>query len=141
MIKNKRGNILTENIVFILLNLAFVAILVLFVFSKTGDVALLEEKYAKQIALVLDSAKPGMEISMNLEVAVDKAEKEKFEGKIVSIDGNLVTVRLGEGKGYSYSFFNDVDLNKLYFYPNEGDNFVFKVEKYKSNVGGIDGIK
>ncbi len=141
MINNKRGNILTENIVFILLNLAFVAILVLFVFSKTGDVALLEEKYAKQIALVLDSAKPGMEISMNLEVAVDKAEKEKFEGKIVSIDGNLVTVRLGEGKGYSYSFFNDVDLNKLYFYPNEGDNFVFKVEKYKSNVGGIDGIK
>ncbi|MEK6757997.1 MAG: hypothetical protein AABX88_02610, partial [Nanoarchaeota archaeon] len=81
MINNKRGNILTENIVFILLNLAFVAILVLFVFSKTGDVALLEEKYAKQIALVLDSAKPGMEISMNLEVAVDKAEKEKFEGK------------------------------------------------------------
>ena len=110
----KRGdtNILTGNIIFIVLNLAFIAILLVFLFSKTGSTAVLEEKYAKQIALMIDAAEPGMVIHLNMEDAINAAEKENFlAGEIVKITGNLVSVKLKEGKGYDYSFFNDVEAN------------------------------
>jgi len=53
---HKKGNILTGNIIFIILNLVFLSILIIFLFSKMGSAIVLEEKYAKQIALILDSA-------------------------------------------------------------------------------------
>jgi hypothetical protein len=127
----KRGNILTENIIFIVLNLVFFTILILFLFSRMGDAAVLEEKYAKQIALIIDSAKPGMEISLNMEDAVEKANDKEWKGKIVSISDNIVTVKLTDGGGYSYSFFNNVELSKLYFYSKDGKNYIFKIEGYK----------
>ena len=109
ILKNKRGNILTENIIFIILNLVFLSILILFVFSKTGGGAVLEEKYAKQIALIIDSAEPVMAISLEMNDAVNSARDEGItENDAISINGNVVTVRLREGVGYSYSFFNDV---------------------------------
>jgi len=129
--RGKKANILTENIIFIVLNLVFLTILILFLFSKMSDVSSLEEKYAKQIALVLDSAKKDMNISLNMKNAVEVAKKKKWDGKIVSIDENIVTVKLHEKGGYSYSFFNNVDLSRLYFYSKDGDEFKFKIEEYK----------
>jgi len=128
--KNKKANILTENIIFIVLNLVFLTILILFLFSKASDVSFVEEKYAKQIALMLDSAKPGMEVVLNMSGAVEIAKKKKWEEKVVDIKDNVVTVKLHEKGGYSYPFFNDVDLDVLYFYPTQ-DEFKFKVVKYK----------
>ena len=55
MEKSKRGNILTGNVIFIVLNLVFLGILVLFLFSKMGSAAVLEEKHAKQIALIIEA--------------------------------------------------------------------------------------
>ncbi len=109
--KNKRGNILIENIIFIVLNVLFLTILVLFLFSKIGSAAVLEEKYAKQIALIIDSAKPGMTIHLNMEDAISKADKEGWTDNIVIREGNVITVKLREKGGYSYSFFNDVEVN------------------------------
>jgi len=109
---DKRGeNVLTENIIFIVLNLVFLAILVLFLVSKMGDAAILEEKYAKQIAMIIDSAKPVMEIHLDMEDAFDKKEGVD-NNSMVLIDKNVVTVKLREkSKGYSYSFFNNVDVS------------------------------
>ncbi|MDP2629018.1 MAG: hypothetical protein Q8P15_03945 [Nanoarchaeota archaeon] len=110
--KNKRGNILTENIIFIVLNIVFITILLLFLFSRTGDASVLEEKYAKQIALLIDAAEPIMTINLNMEDAIKIAEKENFPaGEIVTRTGNVITVKLREDGGYSYSFFNDVEVN------------------------------
>jgi hypothetical protein len=122
--RGKKANILTENIVFIVLTLVFLSILVLFLFSKMGDVARMEEKYAKQIALLIDSAEPGMTIHLGMEDAIEKAEKEGWNiEEIVSIDGNIVSVQMREKGGYSYSFFSDVEAhanldekNKEYFF-------------------------
>lgn len=110
--KNKKANILVENIIFIVLNVLFLTILIIFLFSKTGSAAVLEEKYAKQIALLIDSAKPGMTIHLNMEDAVEEADKAGWDAEnIVTRNDNLITVKLrGEG-GYSYSFFNDVEVN------------------------------
>ncbi len=117
-IKSKRGTILAENIIFIVFNLIFLTILIIFLFSKMGDAAVLEEKYAKQIALIIDSAKPIMEIHLNMEDAIKKASKEKWEGDIVTIQENIVRIKLREKGGYSYSFFNDVDVTA---YPDTND--------------------
>jgi len=111
----KRGQILPENVIFIVLNLIFLTILILFIYSKSGGEAVLEEKYAKQIALIIDSARPGMEIHLNMEDAFEKADKNGFSrDKIISIEENLVTVKLREKGGSSYYFFNDVGLSVYY---------------------------
>lgn len=126
--KNRKANILVENIIFIVLNVLFLTILVIFLFSKTGSAAVLEESYAKQIALLIDSAKPGTVIHLNMEDAIDMAEKEGLNtGNIVIKSDNVITVKLRERGGYSYSFFNDVgvDVNQdvehkeYYFVINE----------------------
>lgn len=110
--KDKKGNILTENIIFIILNLVFISILLLFVFTNTGGAAVLEEKYAKQIALIVDSAEPVMAVSLEMEDAIKIARREnRNPDKVITTDGNVVTVQLKEDEGYSYSFFNDVDVS------------------------------
>lgn len=123
----KKGTILVENIIFIVLNLLFLTILIIFIVSKVGGATVLEEKYAKQIALIIDSAKPGMEIHLNMEDAIKKASDEKWEEKIVSVDGNIVTVKLREKGGYSYSFFNDVDVGNPYLDTTNNKEYVFIV--------------
>jgi len=126
---NRRANILTENIVFIVLNLVFLTILILFVFSKAGSAAVLEEKYAKQIALIIDSAKPVMTIKLNMQDALDEKENG-FEGDIVAIGNGVVTVKLREKGGYSYSYFNDVEVNNPYF---DGDDLILIINEYNEN--------
>lgn len=126
----KKGNILTENIIFIVLNLAFITILLIFLFSKTESASVLEEKYAKQIALLIDAAEPLMTIHLNMEDALDVAEKENFPaGEIVKITGNLVTVKLREDGGYSYSFFNDVEANANFDTLNKKEYYFVINEK------------
>ena len=112
--KQKKANILTENLIFILLNLIFLAIIILFLFSRMGSAAVLEEKYAKQIAMLIDAAEPGMEIQLNLSDSIDKLEEGFGRENIVSINGNIVNVRFREGIGYSYSFFNDVSVSDIF---------------------------
>lgn len=129
---SKKGSILIENVIFIVLNLVFLSILAIFLFSKTSNTALLEEKYTKQIALIIDSAKPGMQIMMDMKEAVDRAKKERGDkdfdkNKIVSINGNVVSVKLGDKGGYSYSFFNDVKIENSYI--NEKNYLVLFIQE------------
>lgn len=127
----KKGNILTENIIFIVLNLVFITILLLFLFSKTGDASILEEKYAKQIALLIDAAEPVMTIHLNMEDGIKIAEKENFpSSEIVKITGNMVTVKFREkDSGYSYSFFNDVGVNANFDTLNKKEYYFVISEK------------
>lgn len=110
--KKRKGNVLAENLVFIILNLVFLSILILFVVSKTGNPAHWEEIYAKQIALIIDAAKPYSEITLNMEKGFDIAKEEGIPKEdIVTINENIVTVKLSPGTGYSYSFFNNVKVD------------------------------
>jgi preprotein translocase subunit SecD len=129
MLKNKRGeNILTENIMFIVLNLVFIVIIFVFLFSKMGNTAVLEEKYAKQIAMAIDSAKPVMTLEIDMTDAMDK--KDESVQNIVTIDKNIVTVNLrDQGKGYSYSFFNSVEISNTPYF--NGNKLVLIIDKYK----------
>ncbi len=107
---NKRGEILVENVIFIVLNIIFVSILIFFLFKQGSGAILLEQTYSKQIALMIDSAKPVMEIKLNMEKAKEVAEENKIDfSEAVSITGNVVNVKLSQKGGYEYSFFNDVE--------------------------------
>lgn len=117
---NNRGEILVENVIFIILNLIFLTILILFIARQGQGVVILEESYAKEIALLIDSAQPKMVMQLDMSDAREVAEKNGIDfDKIVNIEGNIVKVKLTKDSGYSYSFFNNVEASS---YPGKEDN-------------------
>jgi hypothetical protein len=134
--KSKQARLLVGNIIFIVLNLIYLVILVVFLLRYSSDLSLLESSYAKEIALVIDSAKPGMSIFLSMEDAFEGAKEEGVDpSEIIRINKNRVTVKLSrESKGYSYSFFNSVDTGRY------GDGY-YAIDKknqkgYVFNIGG-----
>lgn len=130
---NKRGEILIENIIFITLNLIFLTILILFIARQGEGVIVLEQSYAKEIALMIDSAQPVMILQMDMKEGIELAKKNGIDkGDIVKRKGNIVTIKLSEKSGYSYSFFNDVDVS---IFPNAiNENiYVIKINEYNKN--------
>jgi len=121
---NKRGDtIVLETVIFIALNLVFGAVMTVFILNSSYGALIYEQNYAKEIALLLDEAKPGMTITLDMQEAVLIAQKYEFAGqkvsssdalsKIVSLnkDLNLVTVSLsGRGGGYSYRYYSNYDV-------------------------------
>jgi hypothetical protein len=130
--KSKKGDIIIGDVIFLVLNLIFLSILIIFVISKTNDASLLEEKYAKEIALIIDSAKPGMEIHLNMQDAIKKAEKNNLDiNSLIEIKENVVHVKLKEKGDYSYSFFNDVSVSNPYLNINNKEEYIFFIEEKK----------
>ena len=128
---NRRGTILVENVIFVVLNLLFISILVLFLAKQGSGAIVLEQSYAKNIALLIDSSKPVMEMKLNMKDAIELAEKNGLNREdIVKINDSLVTVKLSKDGGYSYSFFNNVDATA---YPDifPEKNYIIKVNGYK----------
>jgi hypothetical protein len=129
---NRRGQILIENVVFIILNVLFLSILVLFLLKQGQGAVLLESSYAKEAALLIDGAKPGMIFILNMEKGMDIANENGIDfSKVVEVGKNYVSVKLTDKGGYKYTFFNDVDVSA---YPDKVDNeyngmYVFTVSK------------
>ena len=128
---NKRGTILVENVIFIVLNLIFLTILLVFLYRQGNGAIVLEQSYAKNIALVIDASKPVMEMKINMEDAMKIAESNNVKREdIVKIIDNIVIVKLSEKGGYQYSFFNNVDVTA---YPDISPetNYIIKINSYK----------
>lgn len=128
----KKGEILVETIIFVILNLIFISILILFLFRQGEGAVMLERSNAKEIALLIDAAKPEMTLKLNMKNEFELAEKNGVDkNEIVSIKDNIVQIKLSEKSGYSYSFFNDVDASA---YPDQvSDNFyIIKINEYKN---------
>ena len=110
---NKKANVLHEQIIFIILNVVFFSIIILFIYLQSSPVHLAEEETAKQIALLIDSSKPSSEIQVNLADFFEKAEGNGISKKNsinIDNDNNLVVVKGREDSFYEYSYFNDVDV-------------------------------
>ena len=117
---NKKGEILISNVVFIILNVLFLFLLILFLLRQGSGGIVLEQIYAKEIALLADSAQPTMLIKIDMEKGMKIAEENGINfDNVVTINGNLVKVKLTENSGYTYSFFNDVSLMA---YPDKVNN-------------------
>ena len=110
---NKRGDtILIETFIFIFLNLIFFAAILVFVWRMGTGIAVYEEVYAKEIAFIIDSAKPGMQISFDMTKVVEIASKSNIgRNEIVSIEGGVVNVKLSSGEGYGMKYFSNYDAS------------------------------
>jgi hypothetical protein len=129
--KNHKGTILIENLVFIILNILFLTILILFLARQGNGAIVLEQSYAKNIALLIDAGRPVMEMKLNMEDAMNLAEKNGVKREeIVKIKGNTITVKLSSKGGYSYSFFNNVDATAYPDIPSE-KNYIIMINGYK----------
>jgi hypothetical protein len=138
-VRNQKGEILVENVIFIVLNILFISILAIFVVKQSSGAAIIEQTSAKNIVLIIDATKPVSVISLDMSKQKSIAEKNgiAFED-IVKISGNSVYVKLSSQTGYEYSFFNDVDVS---YYPDingqNGEytgNYIFVINsKWVSN--------
>lgn len=109
--KNKKAEILHENIIFIILNVVFFSIMLVFIYLQGSSVHLSEEETAKQIALLIDASRPETTIEINLKDLFLESEKNGINReKVVEIDEdeNLVVVKASEDGFYEYGYFNDV---------------------------------
>ena len=81
----------------------------------------MERAHAKQISLLIDSAKPGMTLKVNLEKLYDISKEKNFPfDETIKIENNIVTVKLDPEGGFSYHYFNDVIANAYPEPDNEG---------------------
>jgi len=79
--KNKKASILTENIIFIILNLIFLTVLIVFLLRQGSGTVVLEQSYAKQLALLIDSSQPGMLIELDMTKAIEVAANNGLEAR------------------------------------------------------------
>jgi hypothetical protein len=113
MLKNKRGvEFVFGEAIFIILNILFISLLIIFVYKSSTGQVVYEQAYAKQIALMIDSAKPGMVISYDISKGMGVAEKDKKISEVLKInsESNYVLVSLGKG-GYKQGFFTNYKIS------------------------------
>ncbi len=109
--KNKNARIVFETVIFLVLNIVFFVIMLTFVYSAGEREFVYEQTLAKEIALILDNAKPNTIISLNFEKYIDIAkDNHKDLDKIIQIKNNRVLVSLKPKGGYSFEFFSDYDI-------------------------------
>ena len=117
----KADTIVLETTIFIILNLVFIFLLLMFVYSSGKGAFVYEEMYAKQIALLIDNAEPDMIVGLNMEKAVEIAEENgKPKDEIVSLDKEegKVEVSLSSKGGHSFQYFSDYDVEIKFIQDN-----------------------
>lgn len=109
---NKRGMLL-ETVIFIILNILFFALLATFIVTSASGATLYEQAYAKEIALMIDQAKPNTTISLDIGEALEIAKKNEVKlGEIFHIDNleKRVVIRFGPKGSYSFQYFSDYEI-------------------------------
>ena len=114
----KRGSVdlMSSVVIFILLNVLFFSIMFAFVYISSSKARIYEQAYSKQIALVIDEAKPGTNITLDLSKVYEVARKEKRFDKMIILDAenNIIEVRLqNSGEGYKTKYFSNANIKIL----------------------------
>jgi hypothetical protein len=113
---NKKGlGLLRSSITFIIFTIVITAALAIFIGWIGTGVSIKEQIYAKQLALLIDQAKPGTELTIDISEMYDIAKKNKFKGKPIEIDyaDNRLIVKLTQGKGYGFRYFTELESGSV----------------------------
>ena len=112
---NKKADTsILEQVIFFTLNIAVFVILIAFVIRSASGALVYEQAYSKQIALLLDQAKPGTTIVFDMRNGADIAKKAgKNIDQIVIIDKTTreVSVALTNKGGYKYKYYSNLELS------------------------------
>jgi uncharacterized protein YigE (DUF2233 family) len=101
---------LLETIVFLILNIAFFGVMMIFAYNSGSQSFIYEQAYAKQLALLVDNAKPDMVVMVNIDELIPiTLKKNKDINKVFSVDEktNEIRVNLNQKGGYGYKYFSD----------------------------------
>jgi len=131
--KNKRADkIMESTIIFIVLNLIFALLLLFFVYKTSTGAVVYEQFYAKQIALMIDNAKPNTQISLDFKKGIEVAEENKITSKegMVRIMDNKVFVKLSGKDGYSMDYFSNYNVS--YFFMDE--NLIILIKNNEEEI-------
>ncbi len=122
MFKDKRGEDIFPNVIFIVVNILFFSMLMLFVFKASTGAMVYEQAYVKQIALLIDYSTPKTDVKIDFTDAVKVAKENKKTGDLVKIDdvNKEVIVSLSGQGGYAFKYFSDYDVS-----PKIVNNFLF----------------
>jgi hypothetical protein len=107
---NTKGDMVgLETTIFIVLNIVFFIIVLFFIRGSSNNDLIYEQTYAKQIALLIDNSKQGLEINLDVSKLYEIARNNDFNGNVITIDNQnkIVRVNLVSGKGYSYGYFTN----------------------------------
>ncbi|MEM4271863.1 MAG: hypothetical protein QXD13_02140 [Candidatus Pacearchaeota archaeon] len=111
--KGKFGDTLMNNLTYMIVLIVFFAGMMLFIQTKMNGAGVWEDFYAKEIAKVINAAKPGDYVTLDVRSATKIAAKNKigFE-EIFSFDNDKsdVCVKLSAGGRSCYSYFNQVNI-------------------------------
>jgi heme/copper-type cytochrome/quinol oxidase subunit 3 len=100
--KNKKG-VVIGTVIFILLNLAFFAMLLFFVVDRCTGTSMKEKVLAKEIALFINSAEPNTLILLDVKSYKEIAENNKIKPEdFIKIEGGRVRVALSGGFVYPH---------------------------------------
>jgi len=124
--KSKKADTLMFLVICLILVLVFISFVFIYLNRFGSEASIDEQIFAKEIALNIDSARPGTIIEKDVSELYEIAKGNNFNGKVVDIDNenNKVKVNLIFGKGYEYYFFSDVDI-EWEVRKNEGEEKLY----------------
>jgi len=115
LLRDKRAeDIIFPVIIFIILNLIFFGSLWYFIYQSSIGVLVYEQVYAKQIALLIDNAKPEMTMLINFDKGLEIAGENKQEKEnivMVNSEERSVIVKLSGKGGYKMNYFSGYDVS------------------------------
>jgi len=114
----KKGSVdlLSAVVIFLILNVLFFSVMFAFVYISGSKARIYEQAYSKQIALVIDEARPGTIVTVDLSKVYEVARKEKRFDKMIILDAenNIIEVRLqNAGEGYKTKYFSSTNVKVL----------------------------
>lgn len=145
---NRRGDIadlLPDQIVYLILLALFVVGMFAFIYKQQNEATKWEDYYAKELSKMINLAKPGDEIQINVQKASEVAKKNKYDSYSEMFDfdnlKNRVCVRLSSSGGSCYKFYNDIDIVDIKvevgeFNENSGETrnlLKFKIKEVEKN--------
>ena len=109
LIYDKRGEDIFMNVIFIVANLLFFSMFMIFVFKASTGAMIYEQAYAKQIAMLIDYSEPKTDIKIDFSKAISVAkENEKIQNlvKVDEVNKEVIVSLSGQG-GYGMKYFSD----------------------------------
>jgi hypothetical protein len=107
--KGGAADVLESNAIYIIILIVFIAMFA-FVYTKMNGASLWQDFYAKDTAKIIDLAKAGDEITIDMQKATEVARSNKINdfNDLFSFDDSEMCVKLSQGSASCFAYFNDV---------------------------------
>ncbi|MEM4181900.1 MAG: hypothetical protein QXX68_01970 [Candidatus Pacearchaeota archaeon] len=117
--KNKRADMIYPIVIFIVLNIIFMSLMLIFVNRVSSEALRYEEIYAKKIGLMLNRAERGDFFEINITDLIKNAQKNRMDSKfmqeemiIINTTESFVQIKTKKEGGFVYHFFSKIEIDE-----------------------------